>query len=70
MLLFRGVQERRGLTLEEIENATFVDATTNAELQANLKKNPKIAVEGDTYRYKVHIGSLLPNLGFVVLAMR
>jgi len=48
------VQERRGLSLAEIEAATFVDATSNDDLQANLKKNPKVAVEGELYRYKVN----------------
>ncbi|GJP70483.1 hypothetical protein CLOP_g1419 [Closterium sp. NIES-67] len=48
-LLFR---ERQGLTAEQVEAVTLVDLTTSRELQASLRTNPKVAVDGNKYIYK------------------
>lgn len=45
-------KERRSLSPEEIETETFVDISLSAELQRNLRSNPKVAFEGGRYIYK------------------
>lgn len=53
--LFILIQNRQGLTAEEIKALTLVNIDGNSELRTNLRSNMKIKFDGTKYNYKVRV---------------
>lgn len=47
------LQTRKALTMEQINEACYVDMRANKDVFESMRKNPKIKYDGEKFSYKV-----------------
>jgi len=47
------LQTRKALTIEQINEACYVDMRANKDVFESMRKNPKVKYDGERFSYKV-----------------
>lgn len=63
-LLVFALQTRKALTMEQINEACYVDMRANKDVFESMRKNPKVKYDGERFSYKVTSINLLLYLDF------